>query len=401
MFLKAYCSQYHGSETPTVDEFKSFVRLCKLGYTFANVTKLNIQLPYESLLFQFVTKAKFPRVTQMTLNYIHIGCMPEHSGVRTLTMNGCTFNGKRPRTRDRIFPFFNVEDLRINDGSTLSPQCSLPRLFQLRRILITDTSMSHPITRKKFPRLSHVELRGWATLEKFPNLHCPKVDTLIISHPEFFLVRRQNQFYFIVHLKLYMTNEYFDLVPIMNRLDESFFPRIETLELDFGVRRFELDLLFLAPLYTLQMLRINMLGTVYIHSLTNERFPNLRIIILNSDFVDLDALPAHDNLRMIIFPCGTDSSRLTDEKENWPRLTRIEHFANDLDLTLSDSDEDIPSGPSEGKDSTVVNEEMVLLNSRIEELAQAFDEREEKLREERLQAELKNEMDMEDEIKGL
>ena len=394
LFLKAFCSRYQGSATPTVGQCWSYIILCQLGFKFANVTHLNVQLPYESLLFRFITMANFPRVTSMILNYVHLGCMPVNSNVRFLTMVGCTFTGKRPRKKERLFPFFNVQDLRIESGSALSPMCGLPKLQQLRRIVINDTKFTHPITSKRFPRLAHVELRGSETLENFPNFRCPMVQTLTLSHPELFPVRRDNQFFFIRHLKLFLTSEFFDLVPIMNRLDGFFFPRIETLELDFGVRRFDCDLMFLYPLPTLKTLRINMLGYIDVSSLTDMRFPTLRIIILNGDFVDLDDLPAHSTLRMIMFPLGTNSSRLSDQSDNWPRLTRFGSFSYDLDLTLSDTDDECPDEP------TVLDEEMRILNNRVEELAEAFDEREEKLREERLQAEMMTQMDMEDEIKG-
>ena len=133
LFLKAFCRRYQGSATPTVGQCWSYIILCQLGFKFANVTHLNVQLPYESLLFRFITMANFPRVTSMILNYVHLGCMPVNSNVRFLTMVGCTFTGKRPRKKERLFPFFNVQDLRIESGSALSPICGLPNLQQLRR----------------------------------------------------------------------------------------------------------------------------------------------------------------------------------------------------------------------------------------------------------------------------
>ena len=158
LFLRAYCRQYTGTTTPTIQECRSFISLCKLGYVLASVTTLNIQLSYTSCLFKHVTMENFPSVKKVTVRYVHLGCMPTNGNVTTLHMIGCTYHGKRHRRVRKQFPFYNVQRLRINGGSILSPGNGLPKLLQLRTLEIIDTTLTHPITKRRFPKLKTVEL---------------------------------------------------------------------------------------------------------------------------------------------------------------------------------------------------------------------------------------------------
>ena len=194
IFLSAYCKRYKGSTTPQLSESEGHITLCELGYSMASVTHLNVQLPYESFRFRHLTMANFPSVIDVTVNYIHVGCLPTNGNVLSLTMNNCTFHGKRPRRKERQFPYYNVKHLRITGGTKLHPDGPLPRLLRLKSIDIVDTVLTHPLTSRKFPRLSSVALRGECTLMGFPNLRCPKVRTLALSHLELFPMNRLNQF---------------------------------------------------------------------------------------------------------------------------------------------------------------------------------------------------------------
>ena len=240
-----------------------------------------------------------------------------------------------------------------------------------------------------------VELRGMETVRGLPNIRAPLVKTLILSHPEVFSVRRPSQFFWIVKLKLYMTDQYVGTVGIWNRLDQIFFPRLEELEVDFGIVRFTFDLALLYALPTLRILRINILGSILIYSMTSDRFPSLRCVILNADYVSLFDLPPHEMLRMIVYPPDTDHARLTDDTENWPRLSRSDYFRNNLDLTLSDTEDEASSSEEAGP--TIRSETTRLLNFRIGELAIDFDRKEEELRAERIRRpESKSDMEMDD-----
>ena len=192
-----------------------------------------------------------------------------------------------------------------------------------------------------------------------------------------------------------MTDQYVGTVGIWNRLDQIFFPRLEELEVDFGIVRFTFDLALLYALPTLRILRINILGSILIYSMTSDRFPSLRCVILNADYVSLFDLPPHEMLRMIVYPPDTDHARLTDDTENWPRLSRSDYFRNNLDLTLSDTEDEASSSEEAGP--TIRSETTRLLNFRIGELAIDFDRKEEELRAERIRRpESKSDMEMDD-----
>ena len=142
LFLGSYCRYYAGSDTPTVHECRSYISLCELGYQFPSVTSLNIQLPYNSFLFKHLTIKNFPKVKKLTVNYIHLGCMPHNENVTTLRMIDCTFNGRKPGRKKRKFPFDNVETLLIDGGSTLSANGGLPKLLELRKLAVVDTTLT-------------------------------------------------------------------------------------------------------------------------------------------------------------------------------------------------------------------------------------------------------------------
>ena len=385
-FVQAYCKNYCGSTTPGEIECASYITLCELGYVMASVTHLNIKLPYQSLRFRHLTKDNFPSVINVTLNYVHVGCLPTNGNVLALTMNNCTFHGKRPRRKERQFPFYNVKHLRVTGGTTLHPDGPLPRLLYLKRVEIVDTVLTHPLTCRKFPRLSSVELRGESTLMGFPNLRCPKVHTLALSHPELFPVNRINQFFWIVRLKLELSQYFYeDRLSIM--VHELSFPKIETLELEFGIHRFHCDLGCLAPLSTLKQLQVNLLGSVDPWALTNDSFGSLRRIIFNADVVDLNDLPPHNRLREIVVPRNTAIGRLCTNGENWPRLVRTRVYEEGMDEKLAHSD--VESTSDEDDEVIVKNEAMVFFNDSLTALQKIYDEKmaeisEEKLREEKL-----------------
>ena len=139
----------------------------------------------------------FPMVNSIALHYVNIASMPSNGNVRSLTMTGCTFYKKTRGKKARDFPFPNITKLRIEDCTPLSDTSPLPILRKLRSIEIIDTVCRHGITRRRFPCLRSVELRGEDTLADFPNLRCPKVDRLILSHPQLFPVRRDKQFFLL------------------------------------------------------------------------------------------------------------------------------------------------------------------------------------------------------------
>ena len=148
------------------------------------------------------------------------------------------------------------------------------------------------------------------------------------------------------------------------------------------------------------MLRLNILGSVEIYSLTSLRFPNLRGVILNANSVDLTYLSPHPLLRKLVLPPSTDLTNLLDDTEKWPRLT-TEFFSNHLDLTMSDTEDEEPSTHEEVSDN--MRMATLLLNASVAALVVEFDEREEKLRAERIRrSDFKDVTGMDlDDVKGL
>ena len=113
----------------------------------------------------------------------------------------------------------------------------------------------------------------------------------------------------------------FDDCWILKRLNGVNFPRLETLVLDYGIDYFDCDLQYLSPHPKLKSLRINSRGSIDLSLITDERYPSLTCLILNTDYVDLGRLPAHDVLEKIIFPPNTDYSQLIRWRNtSYPKL---------------------------------------------------------------------------------
>ena len=402
-FLSWFCKLYRGGFHAPATDCLSFIGPCKMGLYFESITHLNFQLPFQSFDFKHFTCRNFPKVTSITLNYVNVGSMPTNGNVRDLNLVGCRFYGRRPGKKQRQFPFYNVRNLRIESGTPLSETCPLPIFRKLRSLTIIDTVFQHGITKRRFPCLATVELRGEDTLVDFPNLRCPRVRTLVLSHSGLFPIRRENQFHSIQSLKLYITNELIQHNPIIRRLEASHFPSLKKLEFDFGVRRFFCDLSFLQPLPSLDTLRVNMIGSIEAFSLTQARFPSLRHVILNADGIDLATFPSHNNLRTLILPRNARNPEVFENLYLWPRLRQVQPFREDMVLSLCEGDDVLVRTDEDMRPVDVAERN---LNSMIEELWVEYDARaarisEENLREERLRRSDAPEMSLGDDIEGL
>lgn len=336
IFLQGFYKYFRGSENSLVNYYTGIIDAAKAGHVFPYIVYMNLQLPFESFDFKHINPLNFPALNNLQLNYVCVNSFPTNPNVTCIKLIGCTFYGKKKKKKEKLFPFFNVKVLEIEGGSPLTEDCPLPRLFQLKSLKICDTILTHPITKRKFPRLVALDLRGEDTVQKVPNIRVPKVKKLTLSHPELLSIRRNNLFYFILHLKLYLsTVDIFDDCWIINRLNGISFPRLESLELDYGVDWVDCYLQYLQPQPRLKSLIINSRGSIDLNRVTDERFPSLRTLILNTDEVNLGMLPAHDMIEQIIFPPNTDySTLLLWRTKNWPRLKSWGYFGHPLETQV-------------------------------------------------------------------
>ena len=135
--------------------------------------------------------------------------------------------------------------LDIDGGNNLTPDNPLPIFLRLKSLKIVGTYLSHPLTKRSLPRLKSLELRGIETVANCPNIRMPKVKKLTLDNAELLKPNRANQFLYITDLKLIQSATWFSEIPIVNKINGKFFPRLESLELEFGVNWYDTDLSFL------------------------------------------------------------------------------------------------------------------------------------------------------------
>ena len=202
----------------------------------------------------------------------------------------------------------------------MTPKCPLPRLLHLETLKITDTFLSHPLSKRKFPKLRCLELRGSETVGNCPNIRIPLMSKFTIGNPELLQIKRDNQFYYLRELNVIKPTGDFENIPILNRINDRYFPRLIKLEIECGVLWDDIDFNWLQASSSLEHLVINSRGTINPYRLNDMDFPALRSLTFNSDEVFLDALPPHVQIRSIIVPPHHDLTEIVRRKQQWPNL---------------------------------------------------------------------------------
>ena len=107
---------------------------------------------------------------------------------------------------------------------------------------------------------------------------------------------------------------------IIKRINGRYFPRLESLTLDYGIHWFNCDLSYLQSHPMLKNLSLNLRGSVDPWRLTDDNFPSLTSITFNADSVRLPTLPPHPIIAELFFPANIDLSELVRRRNHYPNL---------------------------------------------------------------------------------
>jgi len=285
----------------SLNESKKLVRLASKGSKFLKVEFLNLE-NIDPKVLQHVNPTMFPALRVLRLRYICPQTLPMHPIVTILHLVNCDFKA------DIIFPFPNLWLLQLEDcNSEISSSNPLPQLYYLERLILRWSVVSQTLSRRRFPRLKYLHMRGDDVVE---NIKLPHLEVLIMDLP------KNYNFQALPNLRQLTVFKNGDHL-FLEKINEERYPKLEKLEIDLGVRWQELDLSLLPPLSNMSYLSIASRGTVDVGSLNVERYPSLSTVYIDSDEVDVSQLPVDHQISKLTVPYNVTNGAIIQLL--WPK----------------------------------------------------------------------------------
>lgn len=278
----------------SVNESRKLVRLSSRGHKFLKVEFLNLHnVSFKNL--QYVNPKMFPALRVLRLRYICPQTLPMHPNVSILYLVNCDFNATI------IFPFPNLWLLVLEDcTSEISSSNPLPQLYYLERLILKWSVVSQTLSRRRFPRLKCLEMKGDDVVEK---IKLPHLEVLSLDLPRNYNLQGQPN---LRHLTVFKNGDH----SFLQKINEERYPKLEKLEIDLGVQWQDLDLALLPPLGNMSYLSIASRGTVDVGNLNVERYPSLRTVYIDSDEVDVSQLPADHQISTLTVPYNINNNAI-------------------------------------------------------------------------------------------
>jgi len=252
-----------------------------------------------------ITAEHFPSLRVLKLRYICVQALPRHLKVTMLRLISCKFDASYS------FPFPNLNFLLMEYCvNKISPSNPLPKLARLRELILKQTVVTQTFSRKLFPRLKRLEMRG-DVVQKF---YLPNLVTLSLDLPSNYNLEGMPKLRTLVICKD-GDNSFLEMIT------QKKFPNLLKLVIDLGIRWNDHDLSLLPPHKSIEHLRVACMGTVNLRGFTEENYPNLTTVDIDSDFVDLSQLPPHHMIANLIIPKCTSTSAITRNK--WPNIATV------------------------------------------------------------------------------